>query len=177
MAEVNWNQNEYEAKNAGDFPVLPAGRYLGIILDSEKKKTQRGTGEYLEFAFEVIAPKEFAKSKLWARLNVHNQNETAQRIGREQFNALCEAAGVQRVDRTERLHNKKVVLIVKVTEYEGKERNEVAGFELYAGSQGTARPAEQPATKPAAQTRPPEQPKREPATTGASSIDDDDIPF
>lgn len=175
MPQVDWNQQEYDAAKPGQrFPVLPAGRYLCLILDIQKKPTKNGQGQYFEAMFDVAAPKQYAGTRLWARMNVYNPSETAQRIGREQFKALGMAAGIPDPDKTERLHNKKVVCVVGIREYNGSDQNEVLGFEAPQGAAAGAAQARPAATSKSA------EPAQQPAprqTAAATMEDDDDIPF
>ena len=139
MAKVNWNQGEYNA--SGDFPIVPKGRYLAIVHTSQEKLTRNKQGSYFEFEFNVVRPDEFKGRKLWSRLNINNPSDTAQRIGREQFNALCLAAGVEKVDDTARLHGKPIVLIVnieKTTDGTDREVNTIAGYQKPTGNDAAA---------------------------------------
>ncbi len=34
--------------------ILPEGKYLAVIVDSEEKVNRKGTGSYLELRFQVI---------------------------------------------------------------------------------------------------------------------------
>lgn len=131
MAKVDWNPGEYETGRT--FEVMPRGRYLTMVADSELKKTKAGDGSYLEFEFRIVRPDAHKNRPLWARLNVKNPSQEAQRIGREQFNALCEACGMQKeqVDDTAKLHNKPVICIVDVEKSNrdpNKEVNVVTGW-------------------------------------------------
>lgn len=176
MAKVDWKQDDYD-KSSG-LEVMPKGRYLCVISDSEDVKTKDRTGRYFQFEFIVVAPKDYKNRKLWARFNVHNASETAQRIGREQFNALADACDMMgKVTDTKNLHDKNVVCIVGVKPADGqyKETNEILGFQKYEGPQASAQPA---GGNGAAKRQDP--PKAQPpAPKKPVKIDDmeDDIPF
>jgi hypothetical protein len=171
MAKVDWDQNQYETSKG--FDPIPKGRYLLLVTDSDDKKTRDKKGRYFEFEFAVLAPKEFKGRKLWARFNVHNASEVAQRIGREQFNSLaqcCDMLG--KVQKTEQLHDKVVVGLVAIVEGTKGDMNEITGFQKPEGAKGTAAPAAQPAAKPAPEPAPAEIKQK-----AAFDADDDDIPF
>lgn len=170
MAKVDWDQEEQGTSQG--FEVLPKGRYLAIIDESERKQTKAKTGEYLEFTFIVKSPKEYAGRKLWARLNIVNPSAEAQRIGREQFNSLADCCGLlHKVKKTEELDGKAVVLIVAVKDGEKGDMNEVVGFQKYEGAQPSAAPKGGAAKK----NTPPPAAARKPA--GGFDDMDDDIPF
>jgi hypothetical protein len=114
-------------ESTGTFEVLPKGKYPCIINTSSEKATKAGTGSYFEFEFEVVKG-DFAKRKLWARLNVNNPSEVAQNIGRAQFKALCKAAGKPEAKTTEALHGKYVVCAVSIERGDRGDMNRVDGF-------------------------------------------------
>ena len=58
---------------ATDFDPIPAGKYLGVISDSEFKPTKSGNGNFLELTFEVLEG-EYKGRRLWSRLNLDNPN-------------------------------------------------------------------------------------------------------
>lgn len=174
--KVDWNAGEYET--GGNFETLPKGRYLAIVVDSEEKPTKNKTGSYFEFEFDVLAPKEFKRRKLWARLNIKNDSPIAQRIGREQFNGLCEAAGKKKeqVKETSALHNSVIVLIVDIetNETNKKEVNRVTGFlkpTAEASKAGEGYKSEAKRERPKQEERKPAAQRERPAP------EDDDIPF
>lgn len=171
MAKVDWDTTGYETSAPRTFEALPKGRYLASIDDTELKDTRAKNGQYLEVTLVVLAPKEHKNRKLWARLNVKNSSEVAERIGREQFNALCMAAlGTVQVAKTESLHNKKVIAHVSIEKNRetGDLTNRIDGFEKYVPSQPGA-----PESAPPAAAAP------KPAAPPPAGKDDfeDDIPF
>lgn len=172
MAKVDWNTSDYQASEPRNFEPLPKGRYLCQLDDTEMKPTKDKRGSYLECTFTVVAPKEHRGRKVWARINVNNPSEIAQRIGREQFNALCLATvGTTEVRKTESLHNKKCILHISIDRSTEDPTNRVNGFEKYDGSEATgsqeSKPAAPPETKPAPA----------PAAKKPAEDFDDDIPF
>lgn len=170
MAKVDWNQNEYESGRS--FETLPRGRYLALVGDSESKPTKKKDGSYFEFEFDVIKPEQYKNRKLWARLNVSNPSKEAERIGREQFNALVAACGLEKgkVSDTTMLHNKILVLIVDVqpSNVQGRpDVNVVTGFLKASETDQKAGAGHKPAPKPATPA----------AKAAAGGLPDDDIPF
>ena len=174
MAKVDWDSTEYTEGRAGDFEPLAKGRYLARIESIERKDTKRKDGYYFEIEAGVAAG-EHKGRKLWARLNVSNPSEIAQRIGREQWNALCVACGydVGSVKDTKELLGKRCVLLVDIERGQDDVlRNKVTGF-LVADAKDIAAAKNAPAKPPAknAPTKPTKQ------KGGDVDSDDDDIPF
>lgn len=179
MPKVTWDQEKVEASRPRSFDNLPRGKYPCIINDSVEKKTKAGDGKYWEFEFEVVKG-DFQKRKLWARLNIENPSEVAQRIGREQFKALCVAAGKPDAKTSEALHGKHVVALVSIEQNaERGPQNRVDGFQSPAEwkEEGGVTPSKSAAASQAAESEGAGAPKGKGAAKGKSGDFDDDIPF
>jgi hypothetical protein len=167
---VDWNTGEYEAR-AG-FETLPKGRYLAVVDNTKMTPTKDRSGKYIEVDFVVVRPESAKNRKLWARLNVHNASAEAQRIGREQFNALALACGVDAPKDSSQLHNKVVVLIVDIEPANGqyKEKNIVTGY---------LKPSENDSKveRPKREERPAQRPAPEKKPAGKFDDMEDDFPF
>lgn len=126
--------------------VLPKGRYLAEITDSEMKDTKSGSGQYLQLEFTVIDG-EFSGRKQWVRLNLVNTNDTAVRIAKAELSAICHCAGVLRVEDSTDLHGRPLYIDVTVEKRKdnGEDSNRIKG---YAATEGGSKPASPP--KPAA---------------------------
>ena len=170
MPKIDWDDSNDTPAAPRD--ALPPGRYAVMITASAAKRTKSGTGSMLEFEFGVISG-EYKGRKLWARMNVHNANEVAQNIGRSEFKALRMAVGDPDQKVTEKLHGKKLVVLVKVTEGEKGAMNDITGYESL--EEARARAAQSGSTPPPAKAAARPAPKV-PAKP-APAEDDDDIPF
>jgi len=131
MATLNFNANEVEPSK--EFDPIPAGKYIAVITDSEIKETRAGTGRYLQLEFE-ITDGEFAGRKLWARLNIENQNAEAVRLARADLSAICRAVNVLTPSDSIDLHN--LPLVIKVhcrkDKNTGEITNDIRGYESKA---------------------------------------------
>jgi len=127
MASLNFNANEVEPSS--DFEVIPPGKYVAVITDTEVKKNKAGTGSYLQLTFQVIEG-EFKNRFLWARLNLDNPNATAVKIARAELSAICRAVGVLQPKDSCELHNLPLVITVKSRKRTdtGEAVNEVKGY-------------------------------------------------
>ena len=116
-----------------EFTALPEGQYVVIATASEEKVTKAGTGKYLQITFEVLDGA-FKGRKLWARLNLWNPNQTAKDIAQRELGAICRAVGVIRPNDSAELHNKPLVITVKV-ELDDRQRqnNAITKYEALAG--------------------------------------------
>ena len=149
MAIINFNANEVEPSKA--FDPIPAGKYVAVIVDSEMKDTRAGTGRYLQLEFE-ITDGEYAGRKLWARLNIENQNAEAVRMARADLSAICRAVNVLTPNDSADLHNLPLVIKVHVRKDKntGEISNEIRGYESKAAYR--PEPKQSPAAPAGSQT-------------------------
>jgi hypothetical protein len=85
------------------FEPLPPNWYDAKLIESERKPTKDGKGEYLNLTFEILNP-EYVNRKVWDRINIKNDNEAAQRIAHGQLAALVKACGLTAITDTQQLH-------------------------------------------------------------------------
>ena len=137
--------NATEVTPTTGFEPIPNGKYNAVITESDMKVTRSGSGNYLEFAYEIIDG-EYKGRKLWSRHNVQNQNQKAMEIARKEVSAICHAVGVLQMHCTEELHNRPLKIVVRSTRNEaGDITNEIRGFESAGGvASQTARPVPAP---------------------------------
>lgn len=131
MAILNFDATNVEQRET--FSPLPPDWYVAQITKSEMKPTKDGSGAYLELELTVIAG-EFAKRKLFDRLNLQNNNPVAVDIAMKTLSSICHSVNVIQVADSSQLHG--IPLQVKVsvkparnvggTEYEAS--NEIKGY-------------------------------------------------
>lgn len=109
--------------------TLPAGKYKCVITASEEKPTRAMTGTKLALTMQVIeGPHQGAY--LYDNLNVNNPSATAQEIAQRQLSAICRAVGVYTPKESSDLHNKPLMVTVKVENSEQYgAQNKIAGYE------------------------------------------------
>ena len=151
-----YNFNAEEIEPSSSFDPIPAGWYQAIISSSEMKATRDGYGEYLSLTLQVIEG-QYANRLVFARLNLKNANDKAVDIARKDLAAICRAVGVMSPQSSEELHDKPLMIKVKVRpasgEYEAS--NDVGGYKAAEGADLTPAPTTQtpppsatPAKKP-----------------------------
>jgi hypothetical protein len=105
VAALDFNLNDADEKDAegGGGPVAPRGRYMLQIVEGDIKENSKGTGLLYEFKAEIIEG-EFQGTKVYERLNVRNNNATAQKIAQAQLKALTLACGLDPATTTDTDH-------------------------------------------------------------------------
>jgi hypothetical protein len=137
MGDLNFNTTENEVVSF-DYSPLPPGRYRAEVTETEVRENKKGTGDYLYLVFSVL-DEEFRGKKIFCNLTLNHPNEKAQKIGRGQLSALCQACGKSgMVEDSASLWHIPVVLSVGVeTGTDGVDRNTVKGF--YSNSEESAK--------------------------------------
>lgn len=128
MVNLNgFDASKYEP--LAEYEVLPEGNYKAIITASEMKSTKNGQGMFLEVTFQVIDG-EYKGRNLWARLNLHNQNDTAVKIAQSELSTICRAVGVLVPKDSSELHNRPLIIKVRTKKRNdsGDLTNEIKGY-------------------------------------------------
>jgi hypothetical protein len=99
--------------NAPRDPI-PAGWYKAVITESLEKPTKAQTGSYLQMTLEIIEG-ELAGRKTFERLNLNNPNQQAVEIAQRSLSSICRATGVMTPRTSQDLHDKPMMIKVKVT--------------------------------------------------------------
>jgi len=84
-----------------------------------------------------IVDEEYSGRKVFERLNIINDNETAQRIGKQKLSAICLILGItKKIDNTEELHDKPMVVVLGIKPASDKygESNEIKGYKRIDGA-------------------------------------------
>lgn len=139
------------------FELIPAGKYLALISESEMKPTKTGSGQYLQFTFVILDNGPYSGRRLWARLNLQNSNRTAEDIAQRELSAICRAVDVLRPQDSADLHNIPLAIIVGMERNKdtGELTNRIKGYEAAAGNNVPPKPQQAnipaPPAPPAAQ--------------------------
>ena len=128
MAQLNY-QADPDLKPS--YGLIEPGNYLAMIIASEMKPNKARTGEYLQLTVEVIDG-QYKGRKVFDRLNIRNQNKTAEHMAIESLNALCLATSVLHLNDSEQLHNIPVMITVDIEEGKEKWTDALAEFETIA---------------------------------------------
>lgn len=148
MAQLIFNAADV-APQESPAPI-PAGVYLAHAIDSDVAPTRSG-GEMLKLTFQVLQGP-FANRKVFANINHRNPSADAERIGQAQLSALCRAVGVMNLQQTAQLHQRPVLIRVKIRKDDTGQygdRNEVTAYEAAPGGGPGLPAAFPPATFPA----------------------------
>lgn len=138
---------QFDAANhvAADLPKrepLPKGMYQVMVVESQIKANQAGTGEYISLKLQVIDG-EHSGRWIWDNLNVRNASKTAEEIAQRQLQLACLACGITQLNATEQLHDVPMLAEIDI-DRKDPTRNRVLGYaSLSAGHSSTVAPSAQ----------------------------------
>ena len=129
MADYDFSDDNFDATKVdpNEGFAIPAGEYLAVVIDSEKKTTKAGDGTYLQIELQIIEGAH-KNQRVWDRFNRKNPSVKAVAIANRMLAALCLAVNVPKPNRSSELHNKPVRIVLKVKEYQGTLQNEVVRY-------------------------------------------------
>jgi hypothetical protein len=153
MTKLDFNAEDYEPM--GSFSPLPVGEYLVVISASEMKDTKTGRGKYLQLVYDVVDG-DYQGRHLFDRLNLVNENETAQKIAQQALSAICRAVGVMHPKDSEELHDKPFVVKVgiRAATEQYQESNIIKGYETKDGKSVTEKKVDAKEAAPAKGKKP-----------------------
>jgi len=137
--DVTINRSELPTETGGDFSPLPAGDYTTQITGAEICTTKSGTGQYIKVEYTVIGEQHQGR-KVWGNLNIKNDSDKAEEIGRSQLNQLMTAIGLTKLADTDELVGNDVTIKLKIKPADGQweASNEIKAYK----SSGSAPKAE-----------------------------------
>lgn len=146
MPSFQFDAASHVAVAAPERGPLPRGMYQVIVMASDIKITQAGTGHFIELTLQIIDG-EHSGRRVWDRLNVSNPNKTAEDIAKRQLQELCLAAGVNNLTETEQLHDIPVLAEIDL-DRKDPSRNRVMGYQSVAGATKLPQAAPKAPTSP-----------------------------
>lgn len=169
MAQLNQHFDANTVEPAAPFELLPPGRYVAQIVQSEMRPTKAGNGQLLWLELDVLEGPHQGR-KIWDQLNLVNPNQQTVEIAQRALSAICHAVGQLQVSDSEQLHLRplQVTLAVEADSrdkhlqpHEQRKQNKIKGY-APLGPTPAARP---PAPQATAQRSALPPPRPAPAAT------------
>jgi hypothetical protein len=129
-------------ESTNSYEPLPEGWYPVVIQTAELKATKDGTGSYISIKYGLSG----SARTVYGNINIRNQSQKAEEIGRQNLGEIMRAIGLSRVTDSDELigGNLMIKLVIKDDEKYGR-KNEVKGYKAIEGA-----PAPKAMPKPAA---------------------------
>jgi len=130
----NVNVNDLPEETGGDFEPLPAGEYSVTISDATLQDTKSGTGTYIKLKLTVTGPTHEGRV-LFSNLNIKNDSQKAEEIGRQQLGSVMRATGLPSLSDTDQLIGGTMGVKVSIRQSEQYgPQNEVKAYKSIGGS-------------------------------------------
>lgn len=127
------------------FDVIPPGEYPAVVTKSEMKPTRDGTGQRLNLTVQICSGP-FQNRLVFDGLNVKNKSAQCQAIGLSQLKALCVAVNVPDPKVSEELHDKAMIVKLKIgKDQNGNPNNEVVAYKAKLPATAQQAAPQQPA--------------------------------
>lgn len=136
MALLGLDLTNVEKQEA--FDPLPPGWYPAMITESAVGSTKANDGSTkLDLTF-VIIDGQYKGRKIFNTLNIGNMNPVAKEIAMKQLSSIAHAVGVLNVQQSEWLHEKPLLIRLKVRQATGDydASNDVSGYKAYSADVG-----------------------------------------
>lgn len=90
MAQIAFDASGVEP--AAPLELLPPGKYVAQIVQSEMQPTKLGDGQMLCLELDILEGPHRGR-KLWDRLNLVNRSQQTMEIAQRTLSAICHAVG------------------------------------------------------------------------------------
>ena len=133
------------------YDLVPEGWYNATITKAELNNTKAGTGQKIDMRYDIVGPTHQGRV-VFGTVNVRNQSQKAEEIGRQQLGEIMRAVGLAKIQDTDELVGGSICVRVKIRPAENgyDARNEVSGFKSASGAlpQATSTSAPEPTAQP-----------------------------
>lgn len=133
------------------YDLIPEGWYNATITKAELNMTKAGTGQKIDMRYDITGPTQQGRV-VFGTVNVRNQSQKAEEIGRQQLGEIMRAVGLAKIQDTDELVGGSICVRVKIKPAENgyDARNEVSGFKSASGAlpQVTSTSAPEPTAQP-----------------------------
>ena len=134
--DIEWSLDDLPSIDESEFAPLPEGWYDVSITKTELKNTKTGNGQYISVRYKVNGPTH-AGRVVFGNLNIRNQNQQAEEIGRRDLAALLTATGLTKILNTDALFGKRLMIKLKIRQQDGYEpSNDVKAYKAIDGANG-----------------------------------------
>jgi hypothetical protein len=121
------------------YDLIPEGWYTVKITKADLKDTSSGTGQKIDVRYDILGPTHEGRV-IFSSINVRNQSQKAEEIGRQQLGELMRAIGLSRVEDSDQLIGGECQIKIKIKQPSDRDKaagyndpkNEVGGFKALA---------------------------------------------
>ena len=82
------------------YDLIPEGWYNATITKAELNNTKAGTGQKIDMRYDITGPTQQGRV-VFGTVNVRNQSQKAEEIGRQQLGEIMRAVGLAKIQDTD----------------------------------------------------------------------------
>lgn len=117
------------------YDLIPEGWYNVSITKADLGQTKAGTGTKIDMRYDITGPSHEGRV-VFGSINIRNQSQKAEEIGRQQLGEIMRAIGLAKVEDTDQLIGGQLQIKIKIrkpTDNDkasgyGDDKNEVGGW-------------------------------------------------
>jgi hypothetical protein len=131
------------------YDLIPEGWYNATITKAELNNTKAGTGQKIDMRYDIVGPTHQGRV-VFGTVNVRNQSQKAEEIGRQQLGEIMRAVGLAKINDSDELIGGSICVRVKIRPAENgyDARNEVGGFKSTSGVMPQVTSSPEPTAQP-----------------------------
>jgi hypothetical protein len=122
------------------YDLIPEGWYTATITKAELGNTKSGTGQKIDTRYDITGPTHEGRV-VFAAINIRNQSQKAEEIGRQQLGEIMRAIGLANVQDSDQLIGGQLQIKIKIRKATDndrangytEDRNEIGGWKALAG--------------------------------------------
>ena len=142
------------------YDLIPEGWYNVSITKADLGQTKAGTGTKIDMRYDITGPSHEGRV-VFGSINIRNQSQKAEEIGRQQLGEIMRAIGLAKVEDTDQLIGGQIQIKIKIRKPTDNDKangyhddkNEIGGWKSLTGS--TPIPAKPSPTSAPAGGKPP----------------------
>jgi hypothetical protein len=141
------------------YDLIPEGWYNVSITKADLGQTKAGTGTKIDMRYDITGPSHEGRV-VFGSINIRNQSQKAEEIGRQQLGEIMRSIGLAKVEDTDQLIGAQLQIKIKIRKPTDNDKangyhddkNEIGGWKSLTGS--TPIPATKVPSAPSATSAP-----------------------
>ena len=95
------------------YDLIPEGWYNVSITKADLSQTKSGTGTKIDMRYDITGPSHEGRV-VFGSINIRNQSQKAEEIGRQQLGEIMRAIGLAKVEDTDQLIGGQIQIKIKI---------------------------------------------------------------
>ena len=95
------------------YDLIPEGWYTATITKADLGQTKSGTGTKIDLRYDITGSSQQGRV-IFGSVNIRNQSQKAEEIGRQQLGEIMRAIGLAKVEDTDQLIGGQLQIKIKI---------------------------------------------------------------